>query len=53
MTDSNKSAPDGVFLGFHDVFHYRKSYSLCNRVDQPVLKLHLTGHGILLHVLER
>jgi hypothetical protein len=50
-TASDEGTPDGVFLGVHDVFHYRKSCSA--RVGQTMLTWHPTGHGILLHVLER
>ena len=53
LSASNEGAPNGLFLGLHDVFHYRKSCNLYRRIGQAVLTLYPTGHGVLLHVLER
>ena len=50
MLASDQSTPYRVFLGLHDVFHYRKSHIPLHTGCFMTLTSRLAGYGIILHV---
>jgi len=50
MLASDQGAPYCVFLGLHDVFHYRKSHIPLHTGCFMTLTSRLAGYGIILHV---
>ena len=46
----DQGPPYRMFLGLHDVFHYRKSFTPLSTAYYATLTFQSAGHGIILHV---